>query len=264
MKLRSDYSFRRTSSPLPVRFNRRIPENNTVHAAFFPARRDQGRALVVLPQWNADEHGHLGLARLLNRFGITALADEYGVSRGAQASGTGAGRLPRFEQHRPHHPGFAPIGRGLRACLDWLQQQGYTRLGILGTSLGSCIAFITAAHDSRIAAGMFNHVSMYFSDVIWTGLSTGHIRKGLDGMVTQDQLREYWSVISPAAYLDRLGQRDLKSLLIWARHDSTFLPVYSQQVLEIFRSRNFRTRFSRFRAGITRRASFLSTSSTAW
>jgi hypothetical protein len=45
---------------------------------------------------------------------------------------------------------------------------------------------------------VFNHVSMYFSDVIWTGLSTEHIRKGLVGEVTQDQLREYWSVISPA------------------------------------------------------------------
>ncbi len=29
--------------------------------------------------------------------------------------------------------------------------------------------------------------------------------------------------------------RDLKTLLIWASHDSTFLPVYSRQVLERFR-----------------------------
>jgi hypothetical protein len=44
-----------------------------VRAAFFPARRDNGRAVLVLPQWNADEQSHLGLCRLLNRFGITAL-----------------------------------------------------------------------------------------------------------------------------------------------------------------------------------------------
>jgi len=49
-------------------------ENNLVHADFFPAVRDQGRAVVVLPQWNADSSGHVALCRMLNRFGISALA----------------------------------------------------------------------------------------------------------------------------------------------------------------------------------------------
>ncbi len=213
------------------------PENNVVHAAFFPARRRDRRAVLVLPQWNADEQGHLGLCRLLNRFGITALRMNLAYH---------GPRMPPELERADYHVS-SNLGRTIhasrqsvidaRACLDWLQQQGYERLGILGTSLGSCIAFIAAAHDPRISTGVFNHVSMYFSDVIWTGLSTGHIRKGLAGAVTADQLREYWSVISPAAYLDRLRTRDLKSLLIWARYDSTFLPVYSQQVLDYFRGR---------------------------
>jgi len=42
-------------------------------------------------------------------------------------------------------------------------------------------------------------------------------------------------VISPASYLKRFQGRDLQSLLIWARHDTSFLPVYSQQVLQSFR-----------------------------
>ena len=29
--------------------------------------------MVVLPQWNADAGGHVGLCQLLNRFGISAL-----------------------------------------------------------------------------------------------------------------------------------------------------------------------------------------------
>jgi Alpha/beta hydrolase domain containing 18 len=213
------------------------PENNVVRAAFFPARRETGRAVLVLPQWNADEESHQGLCRLLNRFGITALRMNLAYH---------GPRMPPELQRADYHVS-SNLGRTIhaarqsvidvRACLDWLQRQGYGRLGIAGTSLGSCIAFIAAAHDRRISTGVFNHVSMYFSDVIWTGLSTEHIRKGLLGEVTQEQLRGYWSVISPAAYLDRLRDRDLKSLLIWARHDSTFLPVYSQQVLEYFRSR---------------------------
>jgi hypothetical protein len=118
-----------------------------------------------------------------------------------------------------------------RACLDWLESEGYGRLGILGTSLGSCIAYIAAAHDARIRAGVFNHVSLYFSDVVWTGLATRHVREGFGEAVTQDELRDYWSPISPAAYLDRMTARRMESLFIWARYDTTFLPEYSQRLI---------------------------------
>src|ERR1019366_6415774 len=97
-------------------------------------------------------------------------------------------------------------------------------------------AFIAAANDTRVRTGIFNHVSMYFSDVVWTGLSTQNVRKGFSGQVSQDELRRYWSVISPASYLTRPQGRDMRNLLIWARYDTTFLPVYSRQVVESFRA----------------------------
>jgi len=33
----------------------------------------------------------------------------------------------------------------IRSCVDWLETQGYNQFGIVGTSLGSCYAFIAAA-----------------------------------------------------------------------------------------------------------------------
>jgi len=211
------------------------PENNTVHAEWFPAERDRGRAVLVLPQWNAGVDGHVGLAKLLNRFGVSALR----MSMAYHAE-----RMPAELERADYHVS-SNVGRTIhasrqsvidaRACVDWLAAQGYQRLAILGTSLGSCVAFIAAAHDSRIKLGIFNHVSMYFSDVVWTGLSTQHVRKGFASDVSQDDLRRYWSVISPAAYLGRMESRKMPSLLIWAKHDTSFLPVYSKQVLRAFR-----------------------------
>jgi len=211
------------------------PENDTVHGLWFPAEKDRRRALIVLPQWNSDAGGHVGLAKLLNRFGISALR----MTMAYHAERKPA-ELARADYHVSSN-----VGRTIhacrqsvidtRACIDWLVQQGYERIGILGTSLGSCVAFIATAHDPRVKVGIFNHVSMYFSDVVWTGLSTQNVRQGFSDVVSQDELRRLWAVISPASYLDRLPGRDLKSLLIWARHDSTFLPVYSQQVLRSFR-----------------------------
>jgi hypothetical protein len=212
----------------------RYPKNNTVHALWFPTPQDRKRALIVLPQWNSDEGGHVGLAKLLNRFGISALRMTMAYH---------AERMPEELQRADYHVS-SNIGRTIhaarqsiidtRACVDWLVAQGYERIGILGTSLGSCVAFIATAHDPRVQVGIFNHVSMYFSDVVWTGLSTQHVRKGFGEVVSQDDLRRYWAVISPASYLHHMQGRDMRNLLIWARHDTSFLPVYSQQVLRRF------------------------------
>ena len=211
------------------------PENNRVHALWFPAARDRGRALIVLPQWNADVNAHVGLCKLLNRFGISALRMTMAYHAERKPP-----EIQRADYHvssnicRTIHASRQTI-IDVRSCLDWLQELGYERVGILGTSLGSCMAFISAAHDRRVRVGIFNHVSMYFSDVVWTGLSTQHVRKGFGNAVSQDDLRRYWAVISPASYLDRMKDRRLPSLLVWARHDTSFLPHYSKQVLHAFR-----------------------------
>ena len=219
------------TSPVQTRY----PENNTAHAMWLPAPRDKGRVMVVLPQWNSGPDGHVGLAKLLNRFGISALRMTMAYH---------AERKPAETQRADYHVS-SNVGRTIhagrqsavdvRACVDWLENMGYSRIGVLGTSLGSCVAFMAAAHDTRIRTGIFNHVSMHFADVVWTGLSTQNVSKAFVGHVSQDELRRYWSVISPASYLKRFKGRDLKTLLIWASHDSTFLPVYSRQVLESFR-----------------------------
>ena len=210
------------------------PTNDMVHALWMPAARDQGRALVILPQWNSGPDGHVGLGKLLNYFGVSALRMTMAYH---------AERKPEEMERADYHVS-SNIGRTIhasrqsvidaRACLDWLEAQGYRRLGILGTSLGSCMAFIVAAHDERVRLGIFNHVALYFADVVWTGLSTRHIRDGFGNVLDQMDLRHYWSVISPAPFLHRIQGRRMRSLLVWARYDTSFLPVYSRQVLEVF------------------------------
>ena len=92
----------------------------------------------------------------------------------------------------------------IRSCLDWLQQRGYTKLGLVGTSLGSCYAFIAAAHDPRISVNVFNHASTTFGDVAWTGQSTRHIRAERGEPCSRTTtLRNAWMSISPIVYFDK-------------------------------------------------------------
>jgi hypothetical protein len=209
-------------------------ENNTVYGRYFPERSPRGRrrAVVVLPQWNSDAGGHVGLCRLLNRFGITALRLSLPYHDG---------RMPR-ELTRADYIVSANIGRTAQVCrqavldarraVQWLHSRGYESIGILGTSLGSCLSMLTAAHEPLIRAAALNHVSPFFADVVWRGLSTRHVRATLDGRVTLDQLRRMWLPISPMPFLGRLRGRHV--LLVYARYDLTFPVDLSRMLVREF------------------------------
>jgi dienelactone hydrolase len=125
-----------------------------------------------------------------------------------------------------------------RRAIAWLAAEGHERIGILGTSLGSCLALLTAAHEPLVRAEALNHISPQFADVVWRGLSTRHVREGLEGHVDLDLLRTLWRPISPHWYLDRLRQHEtLETLLIYARYDLTFPVDLSQNLVQAFRER---------------------------
>ena len=190
--------------------------------------------MVLLPHWNSDAISYVGLCRLLNLLGIAVLRLSMPYHDVRRPTGV----------HRADYAVSANIGRTLdacrqgvidvRCCLDWLEQQGYNRLGIVGTSLGSCHAFLAAAHDARIRVAAFNHASTYFADVVWHGQSTRHIREGLEPHIDLERLRGLWAAISPMSYFEQYARWPRKSLIIYAAYDLTFLPEFSRQVVNEF------------------------------
>jgi hypothetical protein len=233
--------FLRFTSPVRTRY----PENDLVNARWYPAppekqkaARQQGKprqAIIVMPQWNADAFSHNVLCALFNRFGISALRlskPYHDIRRPA-------------ELERADYAVSSNLGRtvaacrqavvDIRACLDWLELQGYEQFGVLGTSLGSCYAFIAAAMDPRLQICAFNHASMTFGDVVWTGQSSRHIRAAFESVMTQEQLNETWACISPVSFMDLFAAPPRKALVVHATYDLTFLRRYSLEVLENFR-----------------------------
>lgn len=212
------------------------PANDLAHGVWYPAAGAK-KAVVVLPHWNASLGQHQGLCRGIRKLGISALRislpyHDY--------------RMPP-ELQRADYAVSSNIARTMdatrqavidvRCCLDWLQSIGYERLGIVGTSLGSCYAFLASAHDERLAVNVFNHCSSYVADVVWTGLSTQHIKKSLEEHIDLDGLREVWTAISPANYMSKFArQKGKKSKFIYTTYDTTFLPELSEQTISRIRN----------------------------
>ncbi len=208
------------------------PENNTTWGRFFDGGRELG--VVVLPQWNCKWDGQVDLCRLLQRSGISALRLS----------------LPYHHQRKPPHLERSEymvspnVGRTLaasrqavldsRRAADWLFCLGHRRVGIVGTSIGSCIGFLTFAHDERFSVGIFIHVSGFFADVVWSGISTMHVRQSLEGAIELEDLRRLWSPISPFPFIPRLRRTNRRILALSGRYDLSFPPALSRQAYEEF------------------------------
>jgi len=214
----------------------RTPEDasRTVSVRLFHPESATDRAMIVVPQWNAEAQSHVGLCRMLAGRGIAA----------ARLT------LPYHEDRRP--PGepradlavSANLGRtllaGRQAVSDvrrtraWLEERGFRRIGLVGTSLGSCISFLALAHDPRLSPAVLHHVSSDFGDVVWRGISTRHVRAELEGNVSQATLRRAWAPISPIHFVHRVTRRS-HALLLSSRYDLTFPYDLSERFHRAFR-----------------------------
>lgn len=220
----------------PVRSG--VAENDRVQADYFPVVTNgagsRGPAVLVLPQWNSKDGAQTGLCRLLNRFGLSALKLA----------------LPYHEGRKPPELVRADftlspnVGRTLQSCrqavldaraaVHWLEAAGHAPIGIVGTSLGSAIAFVAFAHEDKLAAGVFNHVSPYFADVVWRGISTRQVRLGLEPHLELEELRRLWLPLSPKSYYELVRSRRRPSLLVYGRYDLSFPPDLSLELVREF------------------------------
>jgi dienelactone hydrolase len=212
------------------------PENETVDSREKRKTKRPRQAMVVMPQWNADAFSHNALCEMFNRWGIACLRlskPYHDVRRPA-------------ELERSDYAVSANVGRTIaaarqavadvRSAIDWLEAQGYEQIGVLGTSLGSCYAFLAAAMDPRIEVCAFNHASTWFGDVVWTGQSTRHVRAALEHAgLERDQVREIFAAISPMSFMRQFAKTaGRRTLVVHATYDLTFLPEFSMDVLKSF------------------------------
>ncbi len=206
-------------------------ENNTAYATYFRAEGARS-AVLVLPHWNAKAGTYFDLCKLFNKLGFSVLRLT----------------LPYHEERMPPELERAEylvapnVGRTLqslrqavvdtRSAVKWLKQQGYEKVGIVGTSIGSCVGFFAFTHDMDIDAAVFNHVSGYPADVVWRGLSTYHVRESFGDNLTLDELREYWLPISPMSYLGRLAKLPPRpQRYIYTLYDLSFPVDLSRDVI---------------------------------
>ena len=177
-------------------------EQHRLRAGYFRARRNgrtRARPCSCCRSGTPMPGGHVGPVPAARDERHDGAAPQPAVSRSAHAARTAPRRLHRQRERRADAcrcAGRRCSTRGARSRGS--PPQGYERIGILGTSLGSCLSLLTTAHEPLIQAQALNHISPHFADVVWRGLSTRHVREGLDGHIELDLLRDAVEADQPA------------------------------------------------------------------
>ena len=207
--------------------------NNTAIARYFQGDDEKKTAVLVLPHWNAKEGTYFDLCKFFNKVGVSSLRLTLPYHEE---------RMPP-ELERADYLVYPNIGRTLqsmqqavrdtREAIRFLKQKGYERVGLVGTSIGSCVGFLAFVHDPDIEAIVYNHVSGRFADVVWEGLSTYHVKEGLESDVTLEQLRAYWSPVAPLSYLDKMASLSPRpQRYIYTTYDLTFPLHLSKELVD--------------------------------
>jgi hypothetical protein len=228
----------------PSSIETHVKDNNRVSMQYYPTK-DKENVIIVVPHWNASKETYDRICIKLQKIGFTTLRVilPYHDIRGTR------------EEESSTLMVSANIGltiqamqqsvRDILSSVNWLEYQGFKKIGIMGSSIGSCCGFIAACHDSRVSGFFGNLMSGYFGDVVWTGLSTRHIRQSFDyynqnrqkGLeLTQEMIRKSWMLNSPIAYVDKikLFNPNLKQFIISGRFDTTFLFEFTKQILKAY------------------------------
>jgi pimeloyl-ACP methyl ester carboxylesterase len=237
-----DYQLTRQVLSFPSSIATESMENNTVVCRLHEADRRE-RAVLILPHWNATAAGFGTFAGLLRGQGISALRMS----------------LPYHDERRPPSMTYAQymvsanLGRTIRSfqqgvcdarlAIRWLRDRGYTRIGIIGSSLGSAIGSVVAAKEPLVDALVLVMTASHVGEVAWTGRATRHIRQALEGKISREALNDVWSIISPLTYAAELRARDVPVLVLSGREDRVFLPHLTERIVDAYRADGLRVRW---------------------
>jgi hypothetical protein len=236
-----------------------ITANNTGCAFVYPSATK--KAVVILPNLRAEEGAFSRLAGLLSRFGYTCIEAVHPY-HGRRHDPNDTAMVPgeRLFSSNVHETlwSFSQGISDILALYLFLMREGYTRIGVIGTSIGSTLTIMSLANaedyraylerrDPNLVgdvpggicrAAVLNLSGGLLSDFIMDAdnIEASYVRKGLveDLGLTGPDIEHIWPEADPLRFVRKIT---MPVLSVKSRNDPVLLYRYSKMQREFF-SRN--------------------------
>jgi pimeloyl-ACP methyl ester carboxylesterase len=229
-----DYVFQGGLLTFPSAFATDVAQNNQAYGHVRMGSIHKP-AVVILRHWSAADDSYQALAKIINFLGFTTV-------------------LATLPFHgRRNRPGAAfsddflsaNLGRSIasvrqavsdvRRAMDWLQTKRHDKFILIGASLGTCVASMSALVDVRVSAAALLLTAGDFAEVVWTGDATRHIRLALQESLSLAELQSAWRIMSPGAFTRLMSKREARLLLISAGRDTVVFPEYTRKYVAMLK-----------------------------
>lgn len=222
-------------------------ENDVVYAKVTPAKASD-HAVIVFHHWNAASR-NAPLARFFAGRGIAVfeMALPYHLERS---------RLVATYADYMLSPNLGRTMQSMRqAVIDGRQliriahRAGYSKVSVLGISLGSWVAGLIAAHDTAVEKAALFLTAGDLAEMVWTGRATQHIRASLEGRIGLLDIQRAWAPLNLENYVAQLSRPGLELQSVLASRDRVVLPVLSERLVQRLQDAGARTNVMRLNCG---------------
>ena len=136
-----------------------------------------------------------------------------------------------------------------RKLVQWLKNEGYGEITVLGMSLGSWIGGLLAANDDNVNKTSLFLTAGSVADLIWDGRATRAIRRSFDGNIDLETLRKAWAPINTENYAVRLARNELDLDIVLGKRDTVVLPAASARFIDSLKSANAKFGLAEYNCG---------------
>ncbi|KUM25581.1 hypothetical protein AU467_25755 [Mesorhizobium loti] len=191
----------------------------------------KSHALVVFHHWYA-RNRYSAFAKFFAARGITVIEATlpYHFSRGSDD----------YSEEKFFNANLGRTIRSMRqAVLDgrkivrWLYSQGYYKVSVVGMCLGGTVAGLIAAQEEKVDKAVLMVSPMSPADLVWTAETMKSLRSRIEPVMSLEDLRTAWSLISLEMHTWGLTRPHLDMMFVLGKDDTIACPEATDRVIEL-------------------------------